>query len=140
MFAPFGQKAHVGVIANHTAQAIHKSKGACKEKLIVKRKIVKQAAKDTIRNSAVVVRGHHVDKLMRVLDIMHNAVTNKLTEDSNVEGTADETENKLEMWKVLIRRLIKVYRNRGKIKGLQILPEFTSWSMELAVRTSVNKF
>ena len=38
----------------------------------------------------------------------------------------------------MLHCLIEVYQNGGKTKGLKVLPEMMSWSMELLARTSVN--
>jgi hypothetical protein len=71
---------------------------------------------------------------MIALDPNHKGtVSNDLIEDSNIKGTAEKKVTKPEMWKVLFRCLCEVYRTGSRIKGIQVLPEFMSWPMELAV-------
>ena len=77
---------------------------------------------------------------MKALVIIERAVTTELTGSSTSEGTEDKKENKLEMWKVMFQRLLQVYKNGGKTKGLRVAPEYMSWSMELLARTSVNTY
>ena len=55
---------------------------------------------------------------MKALGIIEKAVATELTRSSTSEGTEDEKENKLEMWKVMFQRLLQVYKNGGKTKGL----------------------
>ena len=105
-----------------------------------KREKAKELAKRAISDTGVTVTGQRADELMKALVIIERAVTTELTGSSTSEGTEDEKENKLEMWKVMCLRLLQVYKNGGKTKGLRVAPEYLSWSMELLARTSVNTF
>ena len=40
----------------------------------------------------------------------------------------------------MFQRLLQVYKNGGKTKGLRVAPAYMSWSMELLTRTSVNTY
>ena len=139
-FTPFGKRARIDFIAKQPDQATHEIQRLRKMLLNMKRRMAKQVAKRKIANSGVIVSGHRADELMEALDIVNKAVEDELTGDNTAEGAPDEKENKFEMWKVMFHRLLQVYRNGGKTKGLNVAPEMMSWSMELLARTSVNNY
>ena len=140
VFVPHGAKTNIGIIANQPNQASHEIQRLRKFVSNAKRQIAKQVAKQTVASTGVTVTGHRADELMEALNIVHKAVEGELTGDSTIEGTPDEKENKLEMWKVMFHRLIEVYKNGGKTTGLSVAPEMMSWSMTLLARTSANNF
>ena len=139
-FTPFGKSARIDFIAKQPDQATHEIQRLRKMLLNMKRRMAKQVVKREIAKSGVIVSGHRADELMEALDIVNKAVEDELTGDNTAEGTPDEKENKFEMWKVMFHRLLQVYRNGGKTKGLNVAPEMMSWSMELLARTSVNNY
>ena len=140
VFVPHGARTKIDIIANKSDQATHEIQRLCKVLLHMKKQAAKEVTKEAISNTGLTVTGRRVDELMDALDFFHKSVEDELTGDSTIKGTPDEKENKLEMWKVMLHRLIEVYQNGGKTKGLKVLPEMMSWSMELLARTSVNNF
>jgi len=126
-------------LANKPEQARFEIERLRKQVRQMKRKMAEEVH-NALADHGVILHGARADDFMSAMRIVKVHVEKELASASPAEGTPDEKENKLKIWKVVFHRLLSVYLNGGKTQGLPVLPEFMGWSMEFLAHSSVNTF
>ena len=136
VFEPPHPCTRIDYIANDPTAADHEIRHLRALVKQLKRKKADAILQQELKRNAIMIPPTRVVPVMEAVLIITKELENQLSG----EGKSEEEENQMIMWKSQLLHLLRVFKNGGQTRGIPVIPDMLTWSIEFLARTSVKTY